>query len=310
MSSSTVHATDWSRLDELVRRWGGHSARPGELREFWRLYRAATARLAVLQAERRVDDEQYYLNRLVAAAHAKLYRRRSERSAGRRFLAFLASGWPTLVRRERALVGAATALFVAGGLLGAFYTARDPGFLGLVAPPEVLTAIDAGEMWTSGLLSVQPAASSFIFSNNLTVAILAFALGITAGLGTAWLLFMNGVSFGAITFAVTARGMATAFWGFVAAHGVLELPAIFIAGAAGLALGRGILMPGARPQRRSIASAARVGLQLLAGCGPVLLVAAAVEAWFSPAPYPGALKAVVAAVLAVGLVGYLISRPR
>lgn len=290
---------NWSRLEQLVA-----ERRPSELREFWRLYRAATSRLAALQAEGRSDEEAWYLNRLVGAAHAVLYRSSGERSAGRDALAFLSRGWPARVRAEARLVALAAALFAVGCLCGAFYTARDPGFIGLVAPPDLIASVERGEMWTGDILSIAPAASSFIFSNNLTVAVSAFALGITGGLGTAWLLVINGVMLGAVARFVAEAGMSAAFWGFVVPHGVLELPAIFFAGAAGLAIARGMLFPGHRPWFRAVPAAARNALALFAGCGPVLLIAAAIEAWVSPGNWPFAAKAALGAVLGAGLVGW------
>jgi uncharacterized membrane protein SpoIIM required for sporulation len=295
----------WSRLEQLVA-----ERRPTELREFWRLYRAATSRLAALQAEGRSDEEAWYLNRLVGAAHAVLYRSARERSAGRDTLEFLSRGWPARVRAEARLVALAAALFSAGSLCGAFYAARDPGFIGLVAPPGVIAAVERGEMWTGDIFSIAPAASSFLFTNNLTVAIVAFAFGMTGGLGTAWLLVMNGALLGALARFVAEAGMSAEFWTFVAPHGVLELPAIFVAGASGFVLARGILLPGSRPWRRAVAAAGRDALALFAGCGPLLLVAAGIEAWVSPGPWPLAAKAAVACACASGLVAWALRRVR
>jgi len=167
--------------------------------------------------------------------------------------------------------------------------------------------VDQGEMWTDSIRDVKPVASSFIFSNNLVVAVLAFATGITAGLGTVWILFMNGVSFGAISWLVAVNGMSGPFWGFVVAHGALELPAIFIAGAGGLVLGRGILFPRSRPRARSTALAARTAFRLFAGTAPLFVVAAVVEGFFSPQAYPFAVKLAMGALLA-GILVLWISR--
>jgi uncharacterized membrane protein SpoIIM required for sporulation len=310
-SGDSTDSGDWMRLERLVAKLSttGRARDPGELREFWRRYRAATSRLAHLQAESAASDEAFYLNRLVGAAHGILYRPRSRTSGWRRLVRFVAGGWPTLVRANAAWVLLAAGLFALGAAVGGFYAWRVPGFLGMVASPEILHSIDRGEMWTQGLLSIRPAASSFIFSNNLTVAIVAFALGITAGLGTVWVLFLNGVSFGALAVAVVEAEMAADFWGFVAMHGVLELPAIFIAGAAGLILGWGMLAPGDRPRRRSIRAAAGVSVRLLAGCVPVLLVAAAVEAYASPGSLELSTKLGLAGVTGAGFLAYLTRSP-
>src|SRR5258708_34248414 len=119
-------------------------------------------------------------------------------------------------------------------------------------------------MWTHSIVSIKPQASSAIMTNNLSVSFMAFASGITAGIGTLYLLFFNGIMIGVIGTACANYGMSVPLWSFVSPHGVLELPAIFIAGGAGLRLARPLLfsgelsVPGAR---------ARGGLE---GGSPVL----------------------------------------
>jgi uncharacterized membrane protein SpoIIM required for sporulation len=311
VSASAGAGSDWSRLDRLVKRLSGRGRvrDPGELREFWRLYRAATSRLAALQAEPVRGEEEWYLNRLVAAAHGVLYRRTSERSAGWRFLRFLSRGWPACVRANGGLVALATGIFLGGGLLGVWYAATDPGFAGLIAPPDLLESVERGEMWTDHIRDAKPVFHSLIFTNNLLVGILAFAFGITAGVGTAWILFSNGVSIGALAWVVHANGMAKPFWGFVMAHGALELPAIFLAGAAGLALARGMLFPGDLPRARAVARGGRTALRLLTGPAALFLVAAGVESWFSPDPWPLPTKAAVAAGLFLALLAWILLPP-
>jgi uncharacterized membrane protein SpoIIM required for sporulation len=311
VSRSAEASPDWSRLDSLVKRLSGsgRTREPAELREFWRLYRAATSRLATLQAGSVRSEEEWYLNRLVAAAHGVLYRKTSRRG-GRRFLRFLSRGWPALVRANAGLVGLAVGFFLAGGAVGAWYAATDPGFVGLVAGPDLVASVERGEMWTDDIVTMKPVFGAFIFSNNLLVGILAFAFGVTAGAGTAWILFSNGVSFGAITWAVAAQGMGKPFWGFVLAHGALEFPAIFFAGAAGLAIARGQLFPGALPRGKAVAQGGRTAIRLLAGAGVLFLVAAAIEAWFSPEPFAFRWKVLAAVILSAGLAAWLAAPPR
>ena len=74
-------------------------------------------------------------------------------------------------------------------------------------------------------------ASSGIMTNNLAVSFTAFAMGITAGLGTIYMMTTNGLLLGVISTACWQSGITLELWSFVAPHGVLELPAIFIAGA-------------------------------------------------------------------------------
>ena len=87
-------------------------------------------------------------------------------------------------------------------------------------------------------------AASGIMTNNLTVGFSMFAAGIGGGLGTLWMLITNGLLMGVLAVATARAGMALQLWDFVAAHGALELPAIFIAAGAGLEIARGLLFPG------------------------------------------------------------------
>src|SRR5258708_24565215 len=91
-------------------------------------------------------------------------------------------------------------------------------------------------MWTHSIVSIKPQASSAIMTNNLSVSFMAFASGITAGIGTLYLLFFNGIMIGVIGTACANYGMSVRLWSFVSPHAMLELPAIFVAGGAGMAL--------------------------------------------------------------------------
>ena len=88
---------------------------------------------------------------------------------------------------------------------------------------------------------MKPVASSYIMSNNISVGFTAFAMGITGGLGTVYMMAFNGLMLGVVGMACWLAGMSVQFWSFVAPHGVLELPAIFIAGGAGFRIAQGLL---------------------------------------------------------------------
>ena len=85
-----------------------------------------------------------------------------------------------------------------------------------------------------------PMFSSFIITNNIKVALLAFALGISFGVGTIGVLAVNGAMVGGLTGAFAKSGLAWKMWLVLLPHGALELSAIVIAGGAGLMLGYGL----------------------------------------------------------------------
>ena len=183
-------------------------------------------------------------------------------------------------------------------------TLHDPGFAHRILGPQMMDTIGRRQMWTHSVVSMKPVASSFITTNNLSVAFTTFALGIT-GIGTIWMITFNGLMLGLVGPATWRAGMALLLWSFVAPHGVLELPAVCIPGGAGLEIARGLFFPGFLPRRESLVRAGKRAVRLLLGTIPFLLVAGAIEGFFSPTEAPIALKFTLAALLFASLIAYL-----
>ena len=114
--------------------------------------------------------------------------------------------------------------------MGVGLTYQDPDFKVKILGPQMVDTINRREMWTHSIVGIKPLASSAIMTNNMSVGFSTFALGITGGLGTIYMLAFNGLLIGVIGTACWLSGMSLQLWSFVAPHGVLELPAIFIAG--------------------------------------------------------------------------------
>jgi hypothetical protein len=132
-------------------------------------------------------------------------------------------------------------------------------------------------MWTDSILGAEPQNSSAIMTNNISVCFMTFASGIVFGLGTLWYMIFNGFNVGLIATVCAQHGMALSLWSFVAAHGALELPSIFISGGAGLRLTTGLLFPGFLRRRDALAQAGGEAIRLLAGTIPLLIIAGTVE---------------------------------
>jgi uncharacterized membrane protein SpoIIM required for sporulation len=156
-------------------------------------------------------------------------------------------------------------------------------------------------LWMDSILSVKPQASSAIMTNNIMVCFVTFAAGITAGIGTIFMLFNNGLMLGTIATVCARYHLSLSLWSFIAAHGALELPSIMLAGAAGLRLAAGILFPGMLRRKDALALAGLEAVQLVAGTIPLLTIAGTLEAFLSPTHAPSALKFGVGALLFAGL---------
>jgi uncharacterized membrane protein SpoIIM required for sporulation len=295
----------WTRLEALLAQAhrGVSRLTHDELRELALLYRQTAADLSTAREHRADARLAAYLNQLLGRAHNLLYSGRPPRPRG--LVGFYTRTFPQVFRATWRYTAAATLLFVLGGLVGTSVSIADPGFERFVLGGQMMDTIERREMWTHGILTIKPAASSLIMTNNLSVSFAAFALGITAGIGTAWLMILNGVLIGVIGVACFRAGMSMSLWSFVAPHGSIELPAIFLAGGAGLILGRGLLDPGTLPRRDAVAEAGSRAIRLLLGVIPILVVAGVIEGFISPVPMPAMPKFVIGAAMLTLLVLYL-----
>jgi uncharacterized membrane protein SpoIIM required for sporulation len=293
---------NWNKLESmvlLVETSGLKTLSSGDLRDFGLLYRQAAADLSAARADHASRTLEAYLNRLVSRAHNYIYS--GQRLSPATVWDFLVHGYPRIFRRLLPYTTAALLIFLAGGLIGSLVTLARPVFMHAMLGPEMIDKIEHHQMWTESILTSKPQASSAIMTNNIGVCFMTFASGIFAGLGTIFLLFTNGLNIGVVGVACGQHGMALSLWSFVAAHGALELPAIFIAGGAGLRLGAGLLFPGLLRRKDSMALAGGEAVRLVAGTIPMLIVAGTLEAFLSPTHVPVALKFVVCGFLLTGL---------
>ena len=268
------------------------------------LYRQAAADLSALREDPSGKTYARTLNLLLARAHNTIYT--GQKSSGGGIVHFFRVEYPRLFRRNLGLITAAFLLFLAGGLAGSLLTLSRPEFMRLYINPQMMESIDRHQMWTDSVVSIKPAASSRIMTNNLTVAFVTFAMGITAGLGTILSLINNGVMLGVIGVACWLGDMSLPLWSFVAPHGVLELPAIFIAGGAGLRIAHGMLFPGWLSRSDSLVKSGGEAVRLVLGTIPILIVAGSIEGFISPSPnIPWRLKFALAGVIAVFFFAYL-----
>jgi len=282
-------------------------ARP-DLRTLALLYRQTAADLSVVREDPAGAALASYLNTLLGRAHNLIYSGDPPKARG--IVHFYARVFPQIFRQTAAFTLAATALFAGGFATGATLAWTDPGFERVVLGARMVDTIERGEMWTHSIVGVKPLASSAITTNNLSVSFAAFAGGIFAGLGTVYIMLFNGVLIGTVAVACHRAGLSVPLWSFIAPHGALELPAIFIAGGAGLVLARGLLAPGFLARKDSLAQGAAVAVRLVLGVIPLLIVAGLIEGFVSPAGIPTGMKFTLGASTLVLLAGYVgLTRP-
>jgi uncharacterized membrane protein SpoIIM required for sporulation len=303
----------WQRLESLLQRVEGSGLKTlddEEAVEFGQLYRKAASDLNQAQTFVSGDSTVQYLNDLVARCYLVIYAKTRIDLWG--LLRYYVWGYPAVFRRYFGFFVLATCFMVAGALFGALAMVHEPEVARtfFIRPGTIQPDQEKGEEmggavsgdWLAG-------GSTFYFVNNTTVSLITFALGFTFGIGTVWLLFRTGIELGALGVQFAEAGQFKGFCAQLLPHGVLELPAILIAGAAGFVLAKGLLQARPWSRRQELGRSGKQALWLLGGCVPLLAMAGFLEMVVARAP-EGVLdnnfKLAVGGLFALLFLGYLV----
>jgi uncharacterized membrane protein SpoIIM required for sporulation len=279
----TSNEAQWSELEQAVSR----EDKTLDPERFLFLYRAACEHLALAEARGFPAPLVSRLSAMTARAHQIVYRQtdlglgRIARTLMRTFPAMVrAHGWYVLV----------AALLVTAVVLGYVVAHRPDLILSLVdsatvdtfgrmydpANPEIGRLRDAGTNWMM---------FGFYIANNIGIAFQCYVSGILFGLGSVYYLAYNGAFGGAVAGYVASIGFAGTFFPFIATHSAFEVTAVVLSGAAGLRIGRSVLLPGRLPRLASLQIAARETSVIVFGSAVMLVIAAAIEAFWSSAAW-------------------------
>ncbi len=274
----------WERLDQLLKAAKGRPERLGAdgVRELGQLYRGAAADLALARRSFAADPTRRRLESLVGRASLVVYEARPERRSLPRF--FATDLWRLIAERPWPLLIAALAL-LAPAVLAAFWAIGDPSAARALIPGDFQAAADPPS--DAGASAAQRTVFSVeLFTHNIQVTFLSFALGITAGIGTVAILGFNGLILGAVAGAAIEAGNGDAFFEFVIPHGPLELSCIIVCAAAGIRLGWALVEPGRLTRGQALAAEGRRSVQIVLGVMPWLVLAGISEAFVRSAGLP------------------------
>jgi uncharacterized membrane protein SpoIIM required for sporulation len=316
----TLYQDAWLELDRFLDRQAGRTTLTIDQSHVSAaraavLYRRACEHLALARARSYPAHVVTRLERLTAEAHQRIYQQRELGIARLRRVA--AVDFPRTVRAHKWYVAVAAALFLLPTLVvGGLVYARPETILSVVdadtaAEFERMYSPDASSIGRTREASTDWMMFGFYIRNNIGVAFQCFAGGLFAGLGTVFFLAFNGAFSGALAGYLTERGLASTFYAFIATHSAFELTAIVIAGTAGLRIGHALLSPGSKLRRVALVEASRDTVVLLYGVTAMLVVAAAVEAFWSSAGWlDPAFKYGAAAVCWSAVLGYFLLQGR
>jgi uncharacterized membrane protein SpoIIM required for sporulation len=279
----------WNELEALILaadKSGLRSLTADQLARLPHLYRATLSSLSVARSISLDRALTEYLENLVGRAYFVVY---GTRQALRRQLAdFFLWKWPSTIRKAKWHILVAFIVTVAGAIAAFQLTLGDMdyyyAFVGDMAqgrtPASSTAELKAG-LYDGGSVSGSLATfAASLFSHNSRIGIMAFALGFVAGLPTLLLLFYNGLVLGGFAALYHSRGLSVDLWGWLLPHGVTELLAVILCGAAGFLLAHGLVFPGSQTRMDSLRERGKLAAVIVIGAVIMLFVAGLIEGIF------------------------------
>jgi uncharacterized membrane protein SpoIIM required for sporulation len=299
----------WDRLETLlaaVERGGLRALEPAQLQELALLYRAATTDLAAAKTRGYEPELTAYLNRLTARAYTVVHAD-AARGGWRNVATFFTQTFPREFRHSWRIIAGTSALFIAAWIVAYWLVAANPMNAYALLPAEEIPAISKS-LHDSNFgfdRAYAPAMSTMIITNNIKVAMIAFAGGMTLGVLTLWAILNNGLMVGGLGALFASKGFGTDFWATIAPHGVIELTSIQIAGAAGLLLAQAVIAPGRLRRIDALKANARRAGVLMIGVAGLLIIAGTIEGFVTPQRTSELFRFGVGALTAAFLIAYL-----
>jgi uncharacterized membrane protein SpoIIM required for sporulation len=297
----------WRELELLVgrvERRGVHSLTVEEVQRLPLLYRSALSALSVARSIALDRNLLLYLENLAVRTFLTVYGPRTSLLEG--CGEFLQRGFPAAVRTARWQILIAFLAVIIGVVAGLMLTLADEAWFSAIVPASLSAgrgpSSTRADLYDHEIFAPWPgpalafgAMANFLFSHNTVIGIVAFSLGIAAGVPTVLLLIYQGVILGAFLALHYNRGVTVEFLGWVSIHGVTEFAAIILCGAAGLVVADNVLFPGRYTRIDSLALHGRVAAQIAFGAVLLFFGAAVLEGGFRQLVQSTSLRFAVAA---------------
>lgn len=276
-----------------------------QVRELGELYRRAASDLAIARAESRDPKLVNYLNSLVIRAHGRIYR--ADTKGANLVWQFFARDFPQAFRRSWRYTALAFATFTIFGIASFLLCYYDLNFADDLGLSSLRYSVQSDHKWWESLNDANQIGSSEILTNNIMVAIRAFAFGAFFGIGTLFVLIFNGVYIGGVLGVCYAINPAfgNALVTFMVGHGVIELSCIFIAGGAGMLIGYSMINPGDLSRTQALKKNGMEAARLAIGCACLLVVAGIIEGFLSPSLLPAWIKYGTGILTGIAMYSYL-----
>ncbi|MFK7977281.1 MAG: stage II sporulation protein M [Halioglobus sp.] len=276
-------AADWQKLEaSLPAMEDNKQVSYRELRRIIHVYPELARDVAVLRREAPGARTTSYLERIYQRCHRVLFK--PPGTSALDVATLMKTDVPEIAYSLRWQIFSVALLFVFGIAVGAWLVSTYPELAALFASEGMIEEVQSGKLWTDGLLNVVPSSllSVQILTNNIMVALTAMCLGTLYGIGTLYIIGLNGLMLGGV-FALTAQyGLGWDLFDFVIAHGCVELSVIVVAGAIGFSIGESIARPGSLSRGAAFRLAVQRGVKLMVLCVVFLFGAGFIEGYVSP----------------------------
>jgi uncharacterized membrane protein SpoIIM required for sporulation len=299
---TNAHEADWARLDRLLKQRVLSGA---EVDELVGLYQATATDLSTVRSSAPDARTVMRLSQLLARARTRMTG--SHAPVWSEVSRFFVVSFPVVLYRIRWWVVAVTlASIVVAVSVGWYLTLHDDLRAALIPAAQQDEYVEDAfaQYYTPGF-----GFAAAVWTNNSWVAAQAVALGIT-GIGTAWVLLNNAMMVGEVGAVMASHGELSLFLKLIAPHGMLELTAVFVAGAAGLRVFFSWLVPGPRPRGQALAEEARALFTTTLGLAVVLGVSGLIEGFITGSVLPWWLKIVIGAIALSGFWVYVLTMGR
>lgn len=295
---TAVRRPAWDRLDELTRRrrLGG-----AEADELVRLYQAVATDLSTLRSTAPDPTTVSTLSITLARARARLAG--TPEPSWRRLARFWTVAAPAALYRIRWWIVGVTVASVLVGVVVGWWVTVSPDALAAIGPKSVRDRY-ADEDFVS-YYQTTAAFAGTVWTNNAWIAAQCVGLGIT-GVFPVYVLFSNAVNVGAIGGLMATYGRLGDFLVYILPHGMLELTAVFTAGAAGLRIFWTVVDPGPRPRWRALAEEGRALVTVAVSLVVVLLVSGLVEGFVTGSGLPAPVRLGIGVVVLAAFWAYVL----
>ncbi|MBO9489460.1 stage II sporulation protein M [Endozoicomonas sp. G2_1] len=261
---------------------------------FPKLYRQQCADLALARTRQYSPALINKLNELVRVGQEKLYQ--GETVSIRTIWQSFRQDFPKALFICRYYIWAAMLAFWGLGLVAYIVVLFDPDAIYYFLDPSNVKDIEymydpSGSVQTDKRMVDSDVLMFGVYIyNNIGIAFQMFGAGALFGVGALIPLLFNSFYFGAISAHIVNIGFSEPFFSFVITHGSFELTAIIIAGAAGCKIGFTLLNPGQYARAYAVKKASKKVLPLIVGAFVMLVIAAVIEAFWSPLAIPAQIK--------------------